>query len=142
MVTITVLGLDQYIVGRLSRELTPNLAKIYEMEEEDIVFISPNNMVFHKGTEQTSWHTIVKVNAPKKVAVLEEEVDKIIANAFKEITINLVVEFLYYAQDSRHVHLNEEYPRFLSEENLVDVDYEEDYDPEEVFDGDIFDGVL
>lgn len=142
MVTITVLGLDQYIVGRLSRELTPNLAKIYEMSEDDIVFVSPNNMVFHKGTEQTSWHTIVKVNAPKKVSVLEEDVDKIIANAFKEITINLIVEFLYYSEDSRHVHLNEEYPRFLSEDNLVDIETEEDYDLDEVYDGDMFDGVL
>ena len=47
MITITILGLDQYIVGRLSRELTSNLAKIYEVSEDDINFIAPNNMVFH-----------------------------------------------------------------------------------------------
>ena len=58
MITITIYGLDQFVVGRLSREMTPNLAKLYELSEDEILFVAPENMVFHNGVEQTSWNII------------------------------------------------------------------------------------
>ena len=64
MITITIYGLDQFVVGRLSREMTPNLAKLYELSEDEILFVAPENMVFHKGVEQTSWNIIIHVHAP------------------------------------------------------------------------------
>ena len=66
MITVTIYGLDQFVVGRLSREMTPNLAKLYELSEDEILFVAPQNMVFHKGVEQTSWNVLIHVNAPKK----------------------------------------------------------------------------
>ena len=39
MITITIYGLDQFVVGRLSREMTPNLAKLYEVSEDEILFV-------------------------------------------------------------------------------------------------------
>ena len=69
MITVTIYGLDQFVVGRLSREMTPNLAKLYELSEDEILFVAPENMVFHNGVEQTSWNIIIHVHAPKKVAV-------------------------------------------------------------------------
>ena len=144
MITITIYGLDQFIVGRLSREMTPNLAKLYELSEDEILFVAPENMVFHKGVEQTSWNIIIHVHAPKKVSVLQDQVAKLILESIGDVAINKVVEFYYYSEDNRYSKLNESYPRFIASDNLVDV-AEEDYEDreegegeDEIFTGDIF----
>ena len=145
MITLTVYGLDQYIVGRLSKDMTHNLADLYEVSEDDINFIAPANMVFHNGVEQTSWNALIRVNAPKKVMVLQEDAAHLIMEMVQGPTINVAVEFYYYSEDNRYEKINEDYPRFITDDNLVDV---EDYDEEtqyiegdgkdEVFTGDIF----
>lgn len=144
MITVTIYGLDQFVVGRLSREMTPNLAKLYELSEDEILFVAPENMVFHKGVEQTSWNVIIHVNAPKKVSVLQDQVAELILESIGDVAINKVVEFYYYSEDNRYSKLNESYPRFIDSDNLVDI-AEEDYEDmeegegeDEIFTGDIF----
>ena len=61
MIYIKVVGLDQFIVGRISREYTDKIANLYEVSSDDVNFVSPNCMIFHKGVEQTSWHVLVNV---------------------------------------------------------------------------------
>ena len=68
MITVFIYGLDQFVVGRLSREMTPNLAKLYEVSEDEIIFVAPENMVFHKGVEQTSWNIIIMFTLLKRSA--------------------------------------------------------------------------
>ena len=146
MITLTVYGLDQFVVGRLSREMTSALADLYECDKEEILFIAPENMVFHNGVEQTSWNTIVRVDAPKKVAVLQEDVAKVIKSMIKGLSINVQIVFNYFSQDNFYEELNDDYPRYIENENLVNIDMEEEYaeDIEEgegddqIFTGDIF----
>ena len=144
MIAITIYGLDQFVVGRLSRELTPNLAKLYELNEDEIMFVAPENMVFHKGVEQTSWNIIVQVNAPKKVAVIQDQVAKLLLESIGDVAINKVVEFYYYSEDNRYCKFNDNYPRFIEADNLVDIeeqeyeDMEEGEGDDEIFTGDIF----
>ena len=144
MITLTIYGLDQFVVGRLSREMTHNLADLYEVSEDDINFIAPNNMVFHYGVDQTSWNTLVKVNAPKKVMVLQDDAARLIMDMIQGPTINVAVEFYYYSEDNRYEKINEDYPRFITDDNLVDVEgyeeaqYIEGDGKDEVFTGDIF----
>ena len=143
MITITILGLDQYIVGRLSRELTANIAKLYELSGDEVNFVAPSNMVFHNGVEQTSWNVIVRVNAPMKVSVLQDEVANLISVGLKDVAINLAIEFYYYSQDNRYTRFNPDYPRYIASDNVVDfeADYEELDEGEEVYDEDIFEGI-
>ena len=122
MITITILGLDQYIVGRLSREMTPNLAKLYEVSEDDINFVAPSNMVFHNGVEQTSWNAIVRVNAPMKVSVLQEEVANLISLSIDDVAINLAIEFYYYSSDNRYERINKERFKTIYEEIIKYID--------------------
>ena len=144
MITLTVYGLDQFVVGQLSKEMTRNLADLYEVSVDDINFIAPSNMVFHNGVDQTSWNALVRVNAPKKVMVLQEDAANLIMSMVQGPTINVAVEFYYYSEDNRYEKINEDYPRFITDDNLVDVeDYEEaEYvegdGKDEVFTGDIF----
>ena len=145
MITIVIYGLDQFVVGRLSREMTPGLAKLYELSEDEILFVAPNDMVFHKGVEQTSWNIIIHVHAPKKVGVLQDQVAKFILESIGDVAINKILEFYYYSEDNRYSKFNETYPRFIAEDNLVDIANDEDYEDmeegegeDEIFTGDIF----
>ncbi|MBP5574535.1 MAG: hypothetical protein J6X50_02175 [Bacilli bacterium] len=144
MITVTIYGLDQFVVGRLSREMTPNLAKLYETCEDEILFVAPENMVFHNGVEQTSWNIIIHVNTPMRTKIVEKQVATFILESIGDVAINKVVEFYYYSEDNRYSKLNESYPRFIAADNLVDV-AEEDYEDmeegegeDEIFTGDIF----
>ena len=144
MITVVIYGLDQFVVGRLSREMTPNLAKLYELSEDEILFVAPENMVFHKGVEQTSWNIIIHVHAPKKVSVLEDQVAKLILESIGDVAINKILEFYYYSEDNRYSKYNEAYPRFIAADNLVNVadedyeDREEGEGEDDIFTGDIF----
>ena len=147
MITITIYGLDQFVVGNLSRELTPLIAKLYEVDEDEVNFIAPQAMVFHKGVEQTSWNILIQVNAPKKVSVLEEQMSQLMLHGIGEVAIHVAVEFYYYSQENRYVKINENYPRFIADDNLVDIDddYPEDIEEgegeDEIYTGDIFEGI-
>lgn len=147
MITITIYGLDQFVVGNLSRELTPLVAKLYEVDEDEVNFIAPQAMVFHKGTEQTSWNILIRVNAPKKVSVLQDQMAELMLHGIGEVAIHVNVEFTYYSQDDRYTKINPSYPRYISEENLVGIDdeYPEDIEEgegdDELYTGDIFEGL-
>ena len=119
MVTINIYGLDQFVVGELSQRISKDIAKIYEMDEDEIHFISSNNMVFHNGEEQTSWRVFVEVNAPKKVEVLQGQICNLLAHYISEVAIHLEVVFKYYSVDHYYKHLNPDYPLFLEDKNTV-----------------------
>lgn len=148
MITITIYGLDQFVVGNISRELTPLVAKLYEVSEDEVNFIAPQAMMFHKGVEQTSWNILIEVRAPKKVSVLEKQMSELMLHGIGDVAIHVAVEFFYYSQENRYTKINDSYPRFITEENLVDVededaleDMEEGEDEDQIFTGDIFEGL-
>lgn len=136
MITIKVYGLDQFVVGRYSREVTSQLAKLYEVDENEVNFIAPENMVFHNGVEQTSWNTIIEVHAPKRANLVQEEVANFLSVSLGDYAINVIIEFYYYDESNHYVRLNKKYPRYITEENVVNTDqeydeYEDECDDEE-----------
>ena len=147
MVTFNIYGLDQFVVGELNKRVSKDIAKIYEMDEDEIHFISTNNMVFHQGVEQTSWRVFVEVLAPKKVEILEEQMFNLLKYHISQVAIHVDVVFRYFSSDNYHQSRNPDYPLFLEENNLVN--FEEEYDEEmeegegedEIYTGDIFAGI-
>ncbi|MCQ2742961.1 MAG: hypothetical protein MJ239_06720 [Bacilli bacterium] len=143
MITLEILGLDQYVVGHISGEATAKLAAIYGCEEDLINFYSPNSMIIHKGVEQTSWNTIVIVRAPKKFEKAEEAVASYILEVMKKVSINIEVEFEYFEEAKHYQYINESYPRYIAGENIkteVEIETEEPEEGEEVYLGNAFDG--
>lgn len=132
MITISVLGLDQYIVGHYSKEHTANLASLFETTDDNISFYAPNAMVFHNGVEQTSWNTIVIVKAPHQFKPFENKVASYLLSTISPddnpFSINCSVEFEYYDEGTRYEKYNETYPRFITFENVVEPDYGEEDD--------------
>lgn len=147
MITVNIYGLDQFVVGDVSIPLSKNLAKIYEISEDDINFISSNNMVFHAGVEQTSWRVIVEVNVPKKLEVLQDQALEIINHYLSEVAINIEVFFHYYLSDHHALHVNPDYPLYLEERGEVEFEsesseeLEEGEGEDEIYTGDIFEGI-
>lgn len=150
MITIFVYGLDQFVTGRLSRELSANLADLYEIDEDEICFIASDEMVFHKGVEQTSWNVFVKVNAPEIYKILEDNIASYLLDQLSYYSINVEIEFVYHDERRIHSKMNDEYPRYITDENMVNIDTErvdddeddEDYKTDDegvdIFEGDIF----
>ena len=147
MITIIFYGLDQFVVGNLSAQLTENIAKLYEVKEEEVIFIAPNDLVFHKGVEQTSWNLLIHVHAPKQSALVQDEVATYLIKAIGDIAIHKTVEFYYYIEANRYQEINNDYPRFITEENVIDTeqeyneDIEEGEDDDQIYTGDIFEGI-
>ncbi len=128
MITIQVLGLDQFVVGHYSREHTSNIANLFEVEEDEVNFYAPNSMMFHKGVEQTSWNTVVNVLCPHRFETFEKVVADYILKTLCEFSINVQVVFSYYHDKSEYSYSNKEYPRYLKDENIKEADISINYD--------------
>ena len=131
MITISILGLDQFVVGHYSKDHSANIANLYETSDDLINFYAPNSMVFHNGIEQTSWNALVRVSAPSKYKPLEAKVADYILDTLSQFSINVEVEFEYFEQSVHYERINTDYPRFIAESNLVN---EDDADKDDVFD--------
>lgn len=121
MITVSILGTDPYLVRQISKELTSRLADIYECKKDDINFYAPECLFIHDGVEQNTWNVLVRVHAPLKVKVMEKDVAKIIHEFMKDACINLAIEFYYYSQDNRYEFIDDTHPRFMTEDNSVEI---------------------
>ena len=127
MITIKIYGIDPYLLRNISKDATKKIADLYETSVDNINFLAPECLYVHNGVEQNTWNVLVRVHAPKKVEVLENDAFKIIVQYVKDVAINIECVFYYFSSDNYHELLNSDYPRFMSEENTVNVDtsYEE-----------------
>ena len=142
MITVTLIGLDPYSTIQLSKELTPKLAEIYETTQDNINFYAPDCLYVHNGVEQNTYCLLVRVNAPKKVSVLERDVVRILHAFLEDLCIHMQITFYYYSQDNYHEFINKDYPRFMTESNTVveedDTGDEDEFQNEEVYLGNVF----
>ncbi len=127
MVTIEVLGLDQYVVGHYSKDCTADIANILETSEDEINFYSPcDSLLFHDGVEQTSWNTLVVVRIPKKYELFESKLADYLLETLRDFSINVEINFEYIAEGKTYSFVNSDYPRFLTENNIANSDTEDD----------------
>lgn len=147
MITISIIGVDPFMVRQISKAMTSKIAALYEVQIDDVNFYAPECLYIHNGVEQNTWNVLVKVNAPLKVKVLEEKAVRVIREYMLDACVNLAIEFYYYSQDNRYEFINPTHPRFMTEENTVDFieddevieeDYEDEEAGEEPYLGNIF----
>ena len=143
MINISILGLDQFVVGDYSREITKKIADAYEINEDEILFYAPQAFIFHKGFDQSAYNVVVKVEAERKYEVFEKIVFTIISKTLSKYVIHMNIQFVYFDEEHCYSYKNEEYPLYMSESNVVyDGGYEEESDEDvEVYDGNIFENL-
>lgn len=141
MITISIIGVDPYLVRQISKAMTAKIAALYEVSKDEINFYAPECLYIHDGVEQNTWNVLVKVNAPLKVRVLEKDAVKVIREFMKDACINLAIEFYYYSSDNRYEFIDNSHPRFMTEDNsyeIVEDEEEEEESTEKPYLGDIF----
>lgn len=138
MITIFSYGIDPYSLRQLSLDVTPSLANLCEVKPEEINFYATEGLFVHEGVEQNTWYIMIKVVLPRKLQILQKEIGELLNNYFKKIAIHMDIIFDYYLSDESASFKNEEYPRYLSEDNLVEEDEEEIEGDEEIYTGDAF----
>ena len=146
MITIEVIGMNHYMLGDYSAATTKHIANLYEVGEEEIFFHSGDLRLYHNGVDQTSWHTLVRVHAPKKFEIFEKNVANYLLTSLVDYILNAHIEFVYFDETHTYEHLNKEYPAFFpkdeSDDEYIEEDYEddEDFSDEELFEGNAFEG--
>lgn len=138
MVNINIYGIDPYLLYQLSRDITSQLASIYEIEEKDITFFAPEGLLVHSGADQNNYNINVIVNAPRKVQVLQKEATKILVAYLSKVVVNIDIIYSYYLMEERETHIVNNYPLFICEKNSVDIEENENENFENLYDGDIF----
>ena len=151
MILISFLGIDQFVVGHYSKEHTANLAQLFEVPEDEISFFAPNAMIFHNGVEQTSWSILITVRCDHKYEPLQEAVAGYLFRTIKDFAIHIEIHFDYIEAEHTMKLVNDDYPAFIEESNIVnyddddedghDHDHEDDEEDEEVYLGDVFESV-
>ena len=138
MITLEIIGLDQYTVGRYSKDHTKNIANLFETSEDNISFYAPNAYYFHNGIDQTSWNVVVRISAPHRFEIFQDKVADYLHKTLKDFAINIAIECHYYEDGNRFEFHNEEYPLFIKSENVVNVEEGELKEGEELYEGNIF----
>lgn len=139
MINITITGLDMYLSGEFSEKVHDKLCSIYEIDRNELVISGVESFVFHQGVEQNSYQGVIKVEAEEKYQVLQTKVAKIILEEIQSFMVHASLYFIYFKKENYYEFVNNEYPRFLSQVELVEEELEDDLaEEEEVYTGDIF----
>lgn len=141
MITITFLGLDPYTAQHISKDLYVKLGEVFHCQPEEIIVIGSEAMLFHNGVDQTLWHSLIHVNAPSSYQQYQAAVAKLLLSAIQTHIIHGAVEFYYYEPSNRIESLDDQYPRYVTESNLVNVEHADEEEQQEIYQGDAFSGV-
>lgn len=137
MITIKFIGSDRYVISQYSKEVTKKLASLWEVEEEEIIFLAPEVYVYHNGVEQTSYQVLVEISAPEECRLVEKQVADYILKTAQAFVVHLAVQFKYY-KCLTYKHIRDDYPRYITEENEVLLETEEYDEDTEIYEGNIF----
>lgn len=140
MVIVNFSGLDMFLVGELNKKIHSRIAACYGLDDEDVIFQAPDSFIFYKGSEQTSFNLLIKVDAPEEYEDVEETVASILIEASREYSVHVRILFNYYDPIHYYESINNNYPEYIQNTPEIDVD-ESDYDEDgEYSDDDIYTG--
>lgn len=138
MITVSLLGCDRYVAMQVSKESQKKLADLYEIDINDIIFYAPESFLIHDGVEQTSYQLSIVVHAPLRFSVLEKNVAEFLSKACSNYSVHISIRFNYFDADHEYNYLDLDYPRYITETNMVQ--FQEEDDDEDVYDYDEEDG--
>ena len=123
MIFIKIEGADPYIATDFTRDIEDDLVKLYgNLPSEDLNFIIENSLFIHEGQEQTSFQVFVKVLSPKSYEEKEKVIENFLALQLKNIAIHSHIIFEYYYESNAYDESDVNYPLYMTEENMVKVD--------------------
>lgn len=128
MITISLLGVDKYLAPELVKKIHQKIANLYESSPEEVIFYAPDSFLIYDGVEQTSFQLNVIVDAPVKYKGLEKNVANFLLKSLTDYAIHIHVQFRYFESENEYSYINEDYPRYMTETNVLKYDEAENFD--------------
>ena len=127
MIIVTLKGADVFLSGEVERALFPTLAKVYNVDENELILHAQDGYLYHDGMDQTSFNLLVEIVAPEDYVDSEEMVASILMESSKNYSVHVRILFSYYDSTHYYERVNKDYPEYITEMQKVEVD-ESEYD--------------
>ena len=131
MITVSLLGMDYYHAIDVTKKIHNRLVEIYRCKDEDLVFFAPESFIIHDGIEQTSFRLNIKVEAPEMYMDRESEVRDALFESLKDVAIHFRLLFTYFEPEHEYLKIDDSYPEYMTENNVVKAEDAHDHDDEE-----------
>ena len=135
MINVILKGVDEFLGSHVESLLTPRIASICKVSNDEVVFTCLHSIIYHGGVDQTSYHMIVTFELEDKYSPFEKELANFVLEASKSFAVHCHINFNYLSKPY-YQRIEKDYPLYVTMENEVAI--EEDEESEEVYTGDIF----
>ena len=136
MINIVLKGVDEFLGSHVDEVVSPQVAKILNVSNDEVVVTCLHSIIYHNGVDQTSYHMIVNVELEEKYRSLEEKLAEYILSVSKNFAVHCQVSFSY-CENKVYSRIDEEYPLFVTNSNEVIIEDNEE-ETQEVYLGDMF----
>lgn len=137
MINIVLKGVDEFLGSHVEEVFSPQVAKILNVNQDEILLICLHSTIYHKGVDQTSYHMIVNFELEEKYREYEEQLVNYVLTASKNFAVHCHVSFCY-CDNKVYSRIDNDYPLYVTEQNEVLVEETESQTNEEVYLGDMF----
>ena len=138
MILVSLLGMDIYQAEALTKKLHKPLVEAFSCSDEELNFYAPSSLIIHDGVEQTAYRLEVIVRAPYEYQDREKEVVDVLLKFLDEIAVHQHIVFNYFDEDHEYIHVQEEYPIYMTETNTVKAETHE-HDEDEMTEEEVYD---
>jgi len=141
MITISLLGVDQYQAASFVKDVHDQIAQAFECESEDLVFYAPDSFLIYKGVDQTSYQLNIVVSAPCRYKAVENQASQVLIKIFSQNHVHVHVLFQYFEKENEHEYINPDYPRFMTDDNMAHFEHIDSEDEDtKPYMGNVFEG--
>lgn len=131
MIIVSILGMDYYEAIEKTEGLHTKLSEAYHIPDNQLEFFAPQSFIIHDGIEQTSFRLNIKIEAPIGTEDKEAEVRDILFDHFKNTAIHMRVLFTYFDPDREYLKIDDEYPEYMTPNNVVKAERQHQEEEEE-----------
>ena len=136
MVNIVLKGVDEFLGSHVDEVISPQVAKILNINQDEVILTCLHSIIYHQGVDQTSYHMIVNLELSEKYRPFEEKLAEYILSISKNFAVHCQVSFSY-CENKIYSRIDEDYPLYVTNSNEVVIEENED-ENEEVYLGDMF----
>ena len=121
MINVILKGVDEFLGSHVESLLTPKIASICKVDNDDVVFTCVHSIIYHGGVDQTSYHMIITFELEDKFSSYEKELANFVLEASKNFAVHCHVSFSYLSKPY-YQRIEKDYPLYVTMENEVAIE--------------------
>lgn len=127
MINVILYGVDEFLAKHIEERFSPEIARICEVNTNQVILTCVHSMIYHGGVDQTSFHMQILVELNEEFREFEEDLAYFILKASKEFSVHAHLDFKY-VEDEGYERIDENYPLYISKSNEVSLHVDDDFD--------------